>query len=258
MNAPIRYLKQEDAEIMARTVVERTASRGCVEVHGLSWTSPSLLEWENRQREMGITPKVDVRINELDLGYVYIDVPERGVGPFKAWSRQSQFAEGLSLLELNRLKRAIKDKDLAFRLGELADEHANTLRITYYAELGRGNDPAAQQKLRELEDQLAKLRLPPPDTEPTPDQTPIRPPEFMSTSIPKQERKSKKRTRANVESSHDRVVPAKSAVRVSALPEAHQPELATKPSKEMTHISRGSKQLPKPKFQSRNLIRSTA
>lgn len=50
MSGPICYLKREDAEVMARTVEVRTANRGCVEVHGLTWTSPSLLEWENRPR----------------------------------------------------------------------------------------------------------------------------------------------------------------------------------------------------------------
>lgn len=159
MNGPIRHLKREDAEVMARTVVERTATGGCVEVYGQSWSSSSLLGWELQQREMGKDPKVEVRIDELNLHVVYIDLPERGVGPFKALSRQPLFTDGLSVNELNRLKKAIKDKELSDRLGRLPDAEASALRVEFYATLGRANDPAALKRLTQLQDQLARLRL---------------------------------------------------------------------------------------------------
>lgn len=168
MKGPIRYLTREDAEVMARTVYERTASRGCVEVFGQTWSSRALLAWELQQREMGKDPKVDVRVDELDLSVVYVDVPDPGVGPFKALSRQPSFTDGLSVSELNRLKKAIKDKDLADRLGRLSDEEASKLRIEFYAQLGRVNDLAALKRLTQLQDQLARLRLQNTGVEPPP------------------------------------------------------------------------------------------
>lgn len=159
MNLPIRTISAADAEIMARTVETRTSVKGRVECHGLTWASDALLEWEIRQRELGNEPKVDVRIDELDLHVVYIDVPERGVGPFMARSRQPEFTEGLSLFELNRLKKAVKDKELSERLGRLSDEAATKLRIEFYAYLGHGDDPVAQKRLSEIQNQLARLRL---------------------------------------------------------------------------------------------------
>lgn len=159
MSRPIRFLTREDAEFMARNVVERTSVRGCVEYAGLKYSSPTLLYWELRQREMGKDPKVEVRIDELDLSFVYIDVPERGVGSFKALSRQPSFTTGLSISELNRLKKAIKDKELADRLGRLSDGEALRLRTEFYAQLGRAQDPAALKRLTQLQDELALQRL---------------------------------------------------------------------------------------------------
>lgn len=159
MSHPIRFLTREDAELMARNVVERTSVRGCVEYAGLKYSSPTLLDWELRQREMGKDPKVEVRIDELDLSFVYIEVPERGVGAFKALSRQPSFTTGLSISELNRLKKVIKDKELADRLGRLSDGEALRLRTEFYAQLGRAQDPAALKRLTQLQDKLARQRL---------------------------------------------------------------------------------------------------
>lgn len=144
---------------MARTVEMRVVVQGRIECHGLSWKSDALLAWELKQRQLGNEPKVDVRIDELDLKVVYVDVPDRSVGPFKAISRQPQFTDGMSLFELNRLKKAVKDKALSERLGRLSDEDAMKLRVEFYAELGRGNDPVAMKRLSELQNQMVKLRL---------------------------------------------------------------------------------------------------
>lgn len=159
MSAPIRFLTSHDAEVLARTSIDRTSSKGCVEVHGLTWKSDALLGWELTQRDLGHLPKVEVRIDELDLSVVYVDVPERGVGPFRAISRQPNFTQGLSVYELNKLRKLVKDKELADRLGRLSDEEATRLRTEYYAELGRAHDPASLKRLTDLVHQMNRKRL---------------------------------------------------------------------------------------------------
>ena len=159
MLIPVRTLLPQDAEVLARTVVPRTLVRGIVEVFGLTWKTDALHSWEHTERALGREPKVDVRIDELDLHVVYVDVPDSDRGPIKLDSRQPEFTRGLSLFELNRLKKAVKDKGLAEKIGRMSDSEALKLRVAWYAELGHGHDPAAQKRLSDLQNQLAQLRL---------------------------------------------------------------------------------------------------
>lgn len=225
MNFPIRTLSAADAEIMARNVVTRTSVKGCVECHGLIWRSDALLEWEIRQREAGQDPKVEVRIDELDLHVVYVDVPEPGVGPYMAQSRQPEFTQGLSLFELNRLKKAVKDKELSERLGRLSDEEATRLRIEFYAQLGHGDDPVAQKRLSEIQNQFARLRLlrtgEEVPLEPTPS-TSAKPATRKKTPAPSQSAKKQNKTKPSTS-------PAPASLAAAGMPNASvvRPEAAT-------------------------------
>jgi hypothetical protein len=69
------------------------------------------------------------------------------------------FTKGLSLFEWNRLKKAVRDKALADRLGRLEDSEAMSLRIEYHAQLGHGDDPTALKRLADLQNEMARLRL---------------------------------------------------------------------------------------------------
>ncbi len=247
MSQPIRFLKPDDAEVMARNIVERTASRGCVEYAGLKYSSPALLDWENRQRELGKDPKVDVRIDELDLSFVYVDVPERGVGPFKALSRQPSFTNGLSLSELNRLKRTIKDKELADRIGRLADEEALKLRTEFYALLGRAHDPAALKRLTQLQDELARQRLQQAGAD-NPPSTAVEPVETQ----PKRPRKVPSRKTATA--AEHPAAPANAPVMQPASPQDVIPDTAVI----ATTSERDSSGLPKRKFKSYAVTRNVA
>lgn len=159
MKTNARTLSATEAERLARTVVVRTASKGLVEAHGLTWRSDALLAWENGQREMGRDPKVEVRVDELDLHVVYVDIQDGSAGPFCAQSRQPAFTKGLSLFELNRLKKAVKNQALADRLGRLEDSEAMRLRVEFHAQLGHGGDPVALKRLSDLQNEMARLRL---------------------------------------------------------------------------------------------------
>lgn len=247
MSRPIRFLTREDAEFMARNVVERTSVRGCVEYAGLKYSSPALLNWELRQREMGKDPKVEVRIDELDLSFVYIDVPERGVGSFKAFSRQPSFTTGLSISELNRLKKAIKDKELADRLGRLSDGEALRLRTEFYAQLGRAQDPAALKRLMQLQDELARLRLQQADAD-NPPSTGAEPLEAQ----PKRPRKVPSRKAAKA--AEQPAAPARAPVIQPASPQDVIPDTAVI----ATTSERDPSGLPKRKFLSYAVTRNVA
>lgn len=247
MSRPIRFLTREDAEVMARNVVERTASRGCVEYAGLKYSSPALLDWENRQREMGKDSKVDVRIDELDLSSVYVDVPERGVGPFKALSRQPSFTDGLSLSELNRLKKTIKDKELADRIGRLADDEALKLRTEFYALLGRAHDPAALKRLTQLQDQLARQRLQQAGTE--------SPPSTVAAPVDAKPRRPGKAPSSQTARTGDRPAEAVNATSIQQeSPSAVISEMPATPA----NVSSDVGGLPPRKFRSINVKRTVA
>ncbi len=158
MKVAARTLSAQEAEILARTAEVRTASKGLVEVYGLTWRSDALLSWENGQRAMGRDPKVEVRIDELDLHVVFVAAKDGSAGPFRAQSRQPTFTKGLSLFEWNRLKKAVRDKALADRLGRLDDSEAMSLRIEYHEQLGHGDDPTALKRLADLQNEMARLR----------------------------------------------------------------------------------------------------
>lgn len=154
----VQYLSAQESEVLARTIEQRTSVKGCVECHGLRWQSNALLEWENRQRDAGKQPKVNVCIDELDLHVVYIEYPDTDRPPTQAISLQPEFTRGLSIFELNRLKKATKQKELADRLGRLSDREASALRLEYYARLGHGDDPVAQRRLSEAMHALNDFR----------------------------------------------------------------------------------------------------
>ncbi|MCX7062659.1 MAG: hypothetical protein NTZ11_17435 [Gammaproteobacteria bacterium] len=247
MSRPIRFLTREDAEFMARNIVERTSVRGCVEYAGLKYSCPALLDWELRQREMGKDPKVEVRIDELDLSFAYIEVPERGIGQFKALSRQPSFTTGLSISELNRLKKAIKDKELADRLGRLSDGEALRLRTEFYAQLGRAQDPAALKRLTQLQDELARQRLQQADAD-NPPSTAAGPVEAQ----PKPPRKvpSRKTAKAADKPADPENVPAVQA----ASPQGVIPDAAVI----ATLTDREPSRLPQRKFKSYTVTRNVA
>lgn len=159
MKIPPRRLSAQEAEYLARTCLTRTAVKGRIECFGLSYKSDALLEWEVRQRTMNLEPKVEVRVDELDLGHVYVASLDGSAGPFKAVSRQPHFTAGLSIYELNRLKALLKDKALADRLGRLEDDAAMRLRIEFHKGIGHGDDPVALKRLSSLQNEMARLRL---------------------------------------------------------------------------------------------------
>lgn len=249
MKLPVRTLRAEDAKIMARTVEMRTAVSGRVECHGLIWKSDALLEWELRQREMRKDPKVEVRIDELDLHEVYVEIPDGDDGPFLARSHQPEFTRGLSLFELRRLKKAIQEKELVDRLGRLDDREATRLRQEFYAMLGHGHDPVAQKRLSELQNQMAQLRL----QQPTVKSVVLSPPTFAPTKKPRGPVASQKPSNHIIESPVATSIPP---VRTPG-PEASPPPAPVPPTATNIELTqRVSANRLKPKFPSMQIHRS--
>jgi len=158
MSIPVRTLSREDAEILARTTLPRIASNGYVECHDLRWRSDALRTWEIQQRSLGRKPEVTVRIDELDLSVVYVELLDGSQKTLKAISTQQKYTHLLSLYEHKKLKEKMKELRLKDRLSQMADEQAFNLRVEYYAALGRASDPIAYRRLIGLRDQLAILR----------------------------------------------------------------------------------------------------
>nr|MBV6630089.1 Mu transposase C-terminal domain-containing protein [Oceanococcus sp. HetDA_MAG_MS8] len=205
MRIPIRTLSAEDAEVTARTTVSRIVTNGRVECHGLHWYSHALRSWEQKQKESRRSRRVELRVDELNLGIVYVDVPDRGYGPIKANSTQPEFTENLSLYELNKLKAELKKKHIASRIGRLADTDALALRIEHFEALDHKNDPVAFRRFSEnraqMRDQRMKLNEKKKRTGPAEDTTLKHPPESTKPEAPKSGPPDPTTTRANPKSS---------------------------------------------------------
>jgi len=162
MKVPIRTLTPKDAEILARSSVTATVSKGYIERHGLRWTSNALREWELRQKNLDRPCEVEVLIDELDLAAVYVVLPaEEGNSPLtlRALSTQPMYTQYLSLYEHEKLKVALKQENLESRLLHMQDSVLYDLRLKYYALLGRQDDPISARRLEKIRDQLAARGL---------------------------------------------------------------------------------------------------
>lgn len=162
MKVPVRTLQPRDVEILARSSVTATASKGYVERHGLRWRSDTLLEWELRQRNLRRGRKVELLIDELDLSTVFVLLPSEGGHPqikLRAVSTKPEYAKNLSLFEHQRLKVVLREKHLVCRLERMADRDLCEMRQEYFALLGRQSDPISARRLEKLRDQLAERRL---------------------------------------------------------------------------------------------------
>ena len=158
MSVVIRTLSPQDAEMLARTIVDGVVSNGRVERYDLRWRSNALRTWEVSQRALGRRPDVQIRIDELNLSVVYV-TPLDGSNPtIRATSMLPKYTENLSLFEHRKLKEKMKERQIRDRLVAMGDERAFNLRIEYYATLGRASDPVAYRRLVGLRDQLAALR----------------------------------------------------------------------------------------------------
>jgi putative transposase len=193
VSIPVRTLPPKDAEILARTVVTRSVSNGCVECYGLRWRSDALRTWQIEQIGLGRKPEVSVRIDELDLSVVYVELLDNTRKTLRATSTQPKYTRHLSLFEHRRLKAALRERNLRDRLVHMQDEEAFALRLEFYAALGRADDPIAYRRLVEVRDRLAALRGPDPaSTEPdepsTPSVAPVknvrRPPAAVKAGVP--------------------------------------------------------------------------
>lgn len=155
---PVRFLSREEAEILLRASQEGVASSGRVECHGLTWKSDALRTWEQQQRALGRKPRVRILIDELDLSVVFVETLEGDKLTLRALSTKPLYTQALSYFEHRKLKEILKKKQIEDRLKDMEDEQAFTLRIEYYAQLGRAKDPIAFKKMVALRDQLVALR----------------------------------------------------------------------------------------------------
>lgn len=157
--APVNTLTAEDADILFRTTVSRTVTNGCVQVHDLKWRSDALRSWEIKQRQLGRKPQVEVRIDELDLGHVYV----RTLGDedifLMADSTQPQYTKHLSLYEHKLLKKELQEKGIRERFERMQDIELYRLRQEYYAALGHADDKVARIRRDRLRDALAARAL---------------------------------------------------------------------------------------------------
>lgn len=130
---PIDTRTALDAQILVRTPLLRTVTKGRVTAHGLQWYSPALQEWELRQSHRRTKPHVEVRLDEMDLSIAYVAVPDDPLRHIEAESCHPGYTQGLSLREHRKVSA---DARMSFRrnaLRRICDEQARRIRDEYRA-----------------------------------------------------------------------------------------------------------------------------
>jgi len=100
----------ERLDTMAREVSQRRISKGRVTIHNLQWYAHALATVEQDCKNKGIPAQVDVYIDSLDLGKVFVQDPRDHTVFIQADAVFPNYAEGLSLYEHKIIRRKLKEK----------------------------------------------------------------------------------------------------------------------------------------------------
>lgn len=169
----IRTLTAKDADILARSTLERTATGGRVFALGLSWKSDALRTWELEQRQRHREPLVEVRINEFDLWKVFVRPADQSLSHLMAVAIKPLYTRGLSLFEHERIQAMVKKRHTLSELARMSDQALYLLRLEYQATLSKQNDPVSRRRLEVLKDLLARKALSESDTQASQDRTEV-------------------------------------------------------------------------------------
>ncbi len=109
---------EEDLEIIARSVIERSINHGRIQFENQHWYSHALAMLEQQLGTHGLPDKVKVYVDELNLDRLYVEDP-RSPGEFiQADSTRPEYTRGLSLYEHKKICQEIKNQGKA-DLGKL-------------------------------------------------------------------------------------------------------------------------------------------
>ena len=106
----------DNLDTIAREVIRRTVSHGRVTAHYLCWYSHALATLEQYLRERGLSRKVDVYIDSLNLDRVYVRDPRNDGVLIQADCTRPDYAAGLSLFEHLKVVAELREtgkRDLA-------------------------------------------------------------------------------------------------------------------------------------------------
>lgn len=115
-HTPVATYPIENLDTIARDVIRRTISNGRVNAHYLHWYSHALANLESYLRDRGLSRQVDVYIDPLDLGKVFVRDPKDDRVLIQADCTRADYATGLSLFEHEQVVAGVKSegkKDLA-------------------------------------------------------------------------------------------------------------------------------------------------
>ena len=125
---PITTYPIEDLDVIAREVSQRYISKGRVTVHNLQWFSHALSTIEQDCKNKGIPAQVDVYIDSLDLGKVFIQDPRDSSIFIQADAVFPRYADGLTLYEHKIIREKLKEKGKA----DLDSYGEHYLEIAYW------------------------------------------------------------------------------------------------------------------------------
>lgn len=148
---PVRTMTSEDAEVCCRTVVKGTVSHGRVRAFGLPpYYSAALRAYEIEMRAKRQTPSVEIRVDELDLGVVFVETNDPKFGIARAESSRPQYANRLSLFEHRQIREMDAARNVNFQIEQTRDTTLYRLRMEFRAALAKGGDPVARRELTRL------------------------------------------------------------------------------------------------------------
>ncbi|MEB8432592.1 DDE-type integrase/transposase/recombinase [Cocleimonas sp. KMM 6892] len=154
---PITTYPIEDLDTIAREVYQRRINKGRVTVHNLQWFSHALATLEQDYKNKGIPAQVDVYVDSIDLGKVYIRDPRESSVFIQADSVFPDYADGLSLYEHKIIKEKLKEKGKEDQ-ASYGEQYLEVTRWKLYEDIGSHRKEYSRKQIARIKDTNKKLK----------------------------------------------------------------------------------------------------
>ena len=155
---PITTYPIEHLDTIAREVSERRISKGRVTVHNLQWYSHTLATVEQDCKNKGVPAKVDVYIDSLDLGKVFVKDPRDHTIFIQADAVFPNYAEGLSLYEHEIIRDKLKEKGKK-DLASYGEYHLEIARWKLFEDIGNHSKEYSKKRIARIKETNKKNKL---------------------------------------------------------------------------------------------------
>lgn len=156
-DCPIITYPIEDLDTIAREVSQRRVTKGRVTAHNLQWFSHALSTVEQDCKNKGIPAQVDVYIDSLDLGKVFVRDPRDDSIFIQADAVFPNYAIGLTLYEHKIIREKLKEKSKA-DLDSYGEYYLEIARWKLYEDIGSHCKKYSKKRIARIKETNKKTK----------------------------------------------------------------------------------------------------